>query len=37
MDKDYYLHPDIERIREMIHSGELVKAVEDAAGMINYR
>ena len=37
MDKDYYLHPDIERIRELIHSGELVKAAEDAAGLINYR
>ena len=34
MDEDYYLHPDIEKVRDLIHSGEVTEAAEKAAGII---
>ena len=37
MEEDMYLHPYLETIRDLIHSGELVAAAEKAAGPLNLR
>jgi len=34
MEEDYYLYPDIEKVRELIHNGEIVGAAESAAGPV---
>ena len=37
MEEDMYLHPHLETIRNLIHSGEVVAAAEKAAGPLNLR
>ena len=37
MEEDMYLHPHLETIRELIHSGELTAAAEKAVGPLNLR
>jgi len=34
MEEDLYLYPHIEKLRELIHSGEILRIVEDIAGEI---
>ena len=34
MNEDYYLHPNLEKLRDLIHSGELVRCAEAAIGEI---
>ena len=35
MKEDMFLHPHIEYLRDLIHSGELVKLVEGVVGPLN--
>ncbi|SEM98045.1 HAL/PAL/TAL family ammonia-lyase [Lihuaxuella thermophila] len=34
MEEDLYLYPHLERLREMIHSGEIIECVEDTIGKL---
>ena len=34
MEEDYYLYPDIEKVRDLIHTGKIVEAAESAAGPV---
>ena len=34
MEEDYYLHEDLEKVRDLIHSGEFVETAESAVGPI---
>ena len=35
MEQDYYLYPELERVRDLIHEGRIVKAAETAVGELH--